>query len=208
MLSIALLAVILTAVGTSYALYRINITNSTTFKFVTGTLTLEISDSDPNGTITVNGLVPMSDATGMAQTGYSFTLTNSGTINAGYTMYLDDVIPSGETKTRVANNLIKINLTNTTTNTSNTYRLSDLTDRKLEEGILNATSSNSYILRIWLDESATNAEQNKYFAAKIRVDGVQANSIQNAGTTSAASVTTTQGVSLQQAIDNLSQLFD
>ena len=176
-LSIALVTVVLAAVGTSYALFRINITSGSTFKFVTGTLNLEISDVDSNGTIQVNNLVPMSDATGMSQTGYSFTLTNTGSINSNYTMYLDDVIPSGETKTRLSNSLIRVNLTNTTTNTSTTYTLSDLTNRVLEVGTLNAgnNNTNNYVLRLWLDQSATNSEKNKYFAVKIRVDGTQQN---------------------------------
>lgn len=207
MLSIALLVVVLTAVGTSYALFKMNITSGTTFKIVTGTLKLEISDSESDGTITLNNLIPMSDATALSQPGYSFTLTNTGSIDSQYTMYLEDVIPSGETKTRISDSLIKVNLTNTTTNTSTTYTLSNLTDRVLEVGTLNAgnNNTNNYVLRIWLDQSATNAEKNKYFAVKIRVDGLQANQVV---TRAATSVTTTQGQTLQQAIDDLAAQFD
>lgn len=180
---IAVIGIIGAALATSYALFNINVTKDKINKIVMGNLELSINDSNntfTDGKIVVNNMVPMKDATGMAQDGYSFTLTNTGSIDAGYSIFIDDVVvanlPSGITG-RLDNSKVRVNLTNITTNTSNTYTLSSLTDRKLETGTLDAGTANSYVLRIWLDYTAGNESQNKYFAAKLRIDSVQKNSI-------------------------------
>jgi len=180
---LSIIGIIVVALATSYALFNINVTKDKINKIVMGNLELSINDSNntfTDGKIVVNNMVPMKDATGMVQDGYSFTLTNTGSIDAGYSIFIDDVVvanlPSGITG-RLDNSKVRVNLTNITTNTSNTYTLSSLTDRKLETGTLDAGDTNSYVLRIWLDYTAGNESQNKYFAAKLRVDSVQKNSI-------------------------------
>ena len=177
-LSIALVAVVLAAVGTSYALFRYKIIDGDNFKVITGNLELSLSDNAPNSEIVINNLIPMEDETGMQQEGYTFTLTNTGSIDSFYTMYLDDIVPDGETKTRIDSSLIKVNITNNTTNESNTYRLSEMTERVLTSGTLDTSTNTtvSYTLRIWLDINADDSNQNKYFAAKVRVIGEQKNS--------------------------------
>ena len=180
---LSIIGIIVVALATSYALFNINVTKDKINKIVMGNLELSINDSNntfTDGKIVVNNMVPMKDATGMAQDGYSFTLTNTGSIDAGYSIFIDDVVvanlPSGITG-RLDNSKVRVNLTNITTNTSNTYTLSSLTDRKLETGTLDAGDTNSYVLRIWLDYTAGNESQNKYFAVKIRIDSIQKNSI-------------------------------
>ena len=204
-LSIALVAVILAAVGTSYALFRYKILDGDNFKVLVGNLELDLSDNMPNSEIVINNLVPMKDETGMQQEGYSFTLTNTGSIDANYTMYLDDIVPAGEAKTRIDSSLIKVNITNDITNTSNTYRLSELTDRVLAKGKLDTSTNTSvtYTLRIWLDINADNSSQNKYFAAKVRVAGTQKNQ-----EIASENVQTTSGKNLQQELDDLANLLD
>ena len=205
-LSMALIVVVLAAVGTSYALFRYRILDGDNFKVIVGNLQLDLADSVPNGEIVINNLVPMTETTAMQQEGYSFTLTNTGSIEAYYTMYLDDIVPGGETKGRIDSSQIKVNITNNTTSTSNTYRLSELTDRVLGKGTLNTTDNRTanYTLRIWLDINADNSSQNKYFAAKIRVAGIQKNQVLQATNIQ----TTTEGKSLQEAIDDLASLLD
>ena len=204
-LSIALVAIVLAAVGTSYALFRYKILDGDNFRILVGNLELSLSDNMPNSEIVINNLIPMTEINGMNQEGYTFTLTNTGSIDANYTMYLDDIVPDGETKERIDSSLIKVNITNNTTNVSNTYRLSELTDRVLTKGSLNTSDNKTanYTLRIWLDINADNSSQNKYFAAKVRVVGTQKNQ-----EIAAENVQTTSGKNLQQQLDELADLLD
>ena len=178
---LSIIAIIIVAIATSYALFNINITKDKVFKVAIGNLELTLDDSSntfTDGKIVANNLVPMKDDIGMQKNGYNFTLTNTGTIDANYSIYIDDVVlanlPSNITG-RLDNSVVRVNLTNVTTSESHTYTLSEITDRLLETGTLNANESNSYILKMWLDYKAGNESQNKYFAAKIRVDSVQSN---------------------------------
>ena len=178
---LSIIAIIIVAIATSYALFNINITKDKVFKVAIGNLELTLDDSSntfTDGKIVANNLVPMKDDLGMQENGYNFTLTNTGTIDANYSIYIDDVVlanlPNNITE-RLDNSVVRVNLTNVTTSESHTYTLSEITDRLLETGTLNANESNSYILKMWLDYKAGNESQNKYFAAKIRVDSVQSN---------------------------------
>lgn len=186
---IAIIGIVIAALAVSYALFNINITKNKINKIVMGNLELTINDDNANNTFTngkivVNSMVPMKDTTGMQQNGYSFTLTNTGSIDAYYSIYLDDVVvadlPNGITG-RLDNSLVRVNLTNTTTSESHTYTLSDIPNRVLEVGTLDtsANKANNYVLRIWLDYSAGNEAQNKYFAVKLRVDSIQNNATYN-----------------------------
>ena len=180
---ISIIAICILAISTSYALFSINITKNKNFKVAIGNLILALDDSNnnfDNGKIVANNMVPMRDQTGMEQDGYKFTITNNGTINAGYSIYIDDVVLANlpdNTDGRLDNSVVRVNLTNTTTQQSKTYTLSEISNRLLETGLLNVGDSNSYVLRIWLDYKAGNESQNKYFAAKIRVDSVQKNNV-------------------------------
>ena len=180
---VSIVLIVVLALATSYALFNINITKNKIFRITMGNLELTMNDDNntlTDGKIVVNRMVPMKDTTGMEQDGYTFSLTNTGTINAQYAIYLDDVtlnnLPNGITG-RLDNDLVRINLTNTTTNTSNTYTLSEISNRIVEIGTLSAgaNNTNNYILRIWMDYSADNSAQNKYFAAKLRIDSFQSN---------------------------------
>ena len=174
-LSIALVAVILAAVGTSYALFKYKIVDGDKFKVLTGNLELSLSDNAPNAQIVVDGLLPMKEATGMQQQPYTFTLTNTGTLNSVYTIYIDNIIPENETKERIPDSLMKANLHNITNDKS--YAIDLDGSRILETSMLEPGESNEYELRLWLDENATSDEQGKYYAVKIRIDGVQDNAV-------------------------------
>ena len=174
-----IVAVCILAISTSYAIFNINVTKNKIFKVAIGNLELTLDDQNntfTDGKIVASNMVPARDNVGITSTGYNFTLKNTGSIDASYSIYLDDVVlstlPTG-TDGRLDNSLVRVNLTNTTTNTSKTYTLSQIHNRLLESGTLDSGDSNSYVLRMWLDYTAGNEAQNKYYATKIRVDSVQ-----------------------------------
>ena len=160
------LLLIIAGIATSYALFSMNVTKNKVFKVGVGKLELTLNDNDSNNNFDQNGnaiienLYPMKEADGLNQEGYHFTITNTGSMDAGYTIYLDDVVKENIEVGRVNSSLIKINFTNNTTNTTHTYSLSELTDRILESGQLAKNATNSYTLKVWLDYSAGNEAQN------------------------------------------------
>ena len=177
---ISVLLIVVLALATSYALFRLNVTKDTNFKVKAGFLELSIDDSNlgnviENGKIIVNNLEPMKENTALTRDGYNFKLKNTGSIDSGYTIYLDSIVLESETKERLDNSLIKVNLTNNDTNESHTYNYGELGSGILDYGMLDVNEENSYTLRIWLDYSADNSAQDKYFAVQIRVDGTQQN---------------------------------
>ena len=167
--------VIIGAVATSYALFTYNVTKNSPFKVAVGNLQLSISDNVNQDKIIINDMVPTKDEVALSQSGYNFTITNTGSIDANFILYLDNITPSNNSKERLPDNLVKINLTNTTTNQSTTYTLSNLPQKVIDTGTLASNASNSYTLRVWLDYSAGNEAQNKYYAGKLRIEGTQAN---------------------------------
>ena len=170
------IVIVLLAVGTSYALFRINVTKNTDFKLKVGNLELTINDNTntfTDGKLIINNMVPTKESDALQQTGYNFTLTNTGTIDANYKIYLDDAMVSGST--RLSDSLIKVNITNTTLNQSRTVSLNELANRIIDTGTITKNTSYNYTLRVWLDYNAGNDSSNKYFGLKLRIDGKQSN---------------------------------
>jgi hypothetical protein len=171
---IAVVGVVLIALGTSYALFTFNVTKNSNFKISVGSLELSITDTNSEDRIIVNNLEPKKDSIALSEDGYTFTITNTGSLDAYYTVYLEDIIPNGETKTRIANNLMHVNLsTSSTADSSNSKLISALNGGVLTTGTLSAGDSINYTLRLWLDYNAGNEAQNKYFASRIRIDSTQ-----------------------------------
>ena len=93
-ISVLLLGVIVLALTSSYALFRFNVTKNTNFKLAIGTLELSISDTTTEDKFIMQNTVPTRDEVALSQNGYSFTLTNTGTLDSYYTVYLDDILLS------------------------------------------------------------------------------------------------------------------
>ena len=175
--SILLVAVIV-ALSTSYAMFRFNVTKNTNFKLALGTLELTIKDTTTEDKFILKNTVPTKDDVALGEDGYKFTLTNTGTIDSYYSIYLDDILLS-DAGERLDNSYIRFNLLNESNNQSNTSSLSSYSsdNRLITNGFLKKGESVTYILRMWVDYEAGNEAQNKYFATQIRVVGTQANAV-------------------------------
>ena len=177
-LSSILVITIVLAFSASYALFRFNVTKNTNFKLTLGTLELVIKDTTTEDKFVLTNVVPMKDETALEQKGYTFTLTNTGTIDSYYSVYLDDILLDNAGN-RLENSYIRINLLNEKTGLSSTKYYSELTDEEslLENGFLKVGESITYTFHMWLKYDAGNEAQNKYFATQIRVVGTQANAV-------------------------------
>ena len=175
--SILLVAVIV-ALSTSYAMFRFNVTKNTNFKLALGTLELTIKDTTTEDKFILKNTVPTKDDVALGEDGYKFTLTNTGTIDSYYSVYLDDILLS-DAGERLDNSYIRFNLLNESNNQSNTSSLSSYSsdNRLITNGFLKKGESVTYILRMWVKYETGNEAQNKYFATQIRVVGTQANAV-------------------------------
>ena len=175
--SILLVAVIV-ALSTSYAMFRFNVTKNTNFKLALGTLELTIKDTTTEDKFILKNTVPTKDDVALGEDGYKFTLTNTGTIDSYYSIYLDDILLS-DAGERLDNSYIRFNLLNESNNQSNTSSLSSYSsdNRLITNGFLKKGESVTYILRMWVKYEAGNEAQNKYFATQVRVVGTQANAV-------------------------------
>lgn len=71
-----------------------------------GTLSLTLDESASDG---ITAAEPVEDSVGLTYTPYTFTLTNNGSLNSSYTIYLDDdTLDTGQT--RVDSQYIKCDL--------------------------------------------------------------------------------------------------
>ena len=178
-----LIGLFLLVFGLSYALFTVTLNGTKKVKVKTGKLELQLLDENNNDitdannagyVINLDNQVPVDDETGLGTQAFEFKLKNNGTIDASYTIYLDDVaLEEGED--RLPDSAVRYSLTKNGSSDS----AQDLTtigtnpNRKLDEGIIKKDVTNTYTLKIWIDEEVTNEAMDKVFAATLRVVGEQ-----------------------------------
>ena len=178
-----LIGLFLLVFGLSYALFTVTLNGTKKVKVKTGKLELQLLDKNNNDitdannagyVINLDNQVPVDDETGLGTQAFEFKLKNNGSIDARYTVYLDDVaLESGET--RLPDSAIRYSLTKNGSN-DNPQDLTTIgtnPNRKLDEGIIKKDITNTYTLKIWIDEEADNNAMDKVFAATLRVEGTQ-----------------------------------
>ena len=178
-----LIGLFLLVFGLSYALFTVTLNGTKKVKLKTGKLELQLLDANNNDitdannagySINLDNQVPVDDETGLGTQAFEFKLKNNGTIDASYTIYLDDVaLEEGEN--RIADEYIRYSLTKNGSNDE----AKDLTtigtnpNRKLDEGVIKKDETNTYTLKVWVKESADNNAMDKVFNTTLRVEGVQ-----------------------------------
>ena len=172
---IAFLAVILLTIvlGTSYAFFTIFIDEGTESEIVAGTFNVKFYEGR---NINLANASPMSDEEGLATDGYTFTIENTGTINANYNVSLEEKTATGNTLDK---KYIKYSVKVGDGDWSTPRILGDNQNGMLiNNGELSATSGENqvkYEIKLWLREDADNSAQGKRFSARLVVSGVQSN---------------------------------
>ena len=182
-----LIALFLIVFGLSYALFQVTLNGTKKVKLKTGKLELQLLDennspiyvtgqnSESSFAINLENQVPESDEVGLDQEGFTFKLKNTGNVKAKYTIYLDDVV-LGTDETRIDDGYVKYALTKNGTESTPALVSSMVVDnaRELDKGVIETdNTTNTYTLKIWIDEAATNAAMDKVFSATLRVEAVQ-----------------------------------
>lgn len=188
--TVLLIAICLvTLVGSSYALFTRTLTGTKKVSVQTGTLKVDFSEGNR---INLSNVAPMSDSDGMNTTPYTFTITNSGTMNAYYTVRNEEdssnTLNNKYIKYRLINDNYDSGIKTLDTMGNGYYMLSS-------ENSLSVGQSITYKLYLWISSEADNEAQSKTYQSKIVVQSTT-NSI---GDTVAA--TLLKGVGSNGSID-------
>ena len=170
LIAIALALVLL--LGGTYAWFTLTLKGNNTNVLRAGTLSLVLDDTTGGG-IKLEKAVPISDTKGKTGTEYTFTLQNKGTKTASYTIYLDDVALETNEK-RMDDSKVKYQLIK---NSSESIALlSTLSDKVLDSGTIDGSTTNTYSLRVWIDSAAENEVMNTILYKQLRIEATQAGS--------------------------------
>ena len=163
-LIILILISILTLIGSSYALLSKTFT-SKKLSVEVGTLKVDFTEGNA---ITMDNAMPMTDENGMNTTPYTFTITNSGTIDSYYTISNEE-----DSNNTLDTTYLKYKLVSNDGYDSGIKRLKDIgtgTYRIVDERSLVKNKSTTYKLYLWIASDAGNDIQNKIYKSKIIVN--------------------------------------
>ncbi len=160
--------------GSSYAFFSSSITSK---DYVMTTGNLQLNFSKKSNEINLTNTYPLSNVDGLATEGYSFDITNNGSISTKYQLRLEldpnNTIPIEYI--RLSYVKTKENGVNTNNSLSEPVLLSDLnaTYSFVKDEVIEPLKTDSYTLKLWIDFSAPNDIQGKTFKAKIVIDSLQ-----------------------------------
>ena len=163
-LIILILISIITLIGSSYALLTKSFKGDK-LSMQVGTLKVDFTEGNA---INMNNTIPMSDTDGLATTPYIFTITNSGTIDAYYTVSNEE-----DSSNTLDTTYLKMKITSDDGYDSGIVTLKSLgskTYRIIDEKILKTDKSITYKLYLWISGEAGNDIQDKTYKSKIVVN--------------------------------------
>ena len=178
-----LIGLFLLVFGLSYALFTVTLNGTKKVKVKTGKLELQLLDENDNDitkqqnagySINLENQVPISDEEGLQTQEFIFKLKNSGTISAKYTIYLDDIaLEEGEE--RLLDQYVRYSLTKngSSDEAKDLTNIGENPNRKLTSGVIKKDTTNTYTLKVWIDEDADNGAMDKVFSTILRVEGSQ-----------------------------------
>ena len=154
---------LVTLVGSSYALFTRTFTSTKKVSVQAGTLKVDFAEGNR---INLSNVAPMSDSDGMNTTPYTFTITNSGSVAAYYTIRNEEdssnTLNNKYIKYRLISDNYDSGIKTLDTIGSGYYMLSS-------ENTLAVGKSITYKLYLWLSSEANNDAQNKTYQSKIVV---------------------------------------
>ena len=163
-LIILILISIITLIGSSYALLTKSFKGDK-LSMQVGTLKVDFTEGNA---INMNNTIPMSDTDGLATTPYTFTITNSGTIDAYYTVSNEE-----DSSNTLDTTYLKMKITSDDGYDSGIVTLKSLgskTYRIIDEKILKTNKSITYKLYLWISGDTGNDIQDKTYKSKIVVN--------------------------------------
>ena len=155
---------IVALIGASYALLTMTLEGDKKITLTAGILKVDFTDGNY---INLDNVAPMTDREGQKTTPYTFTITNTGNINAYYHVSLEE-----EATNTLANSYLKMRLTNNQGYDSGVVKVNSYgtgTFNIKSEETLEPEDTVTYTLWMWLDNDADNSAQGKEYKSKIVV---------------------------------------
>lgn len=168
---VALIAVI----GSSYAFFTTQLHGQKDNTIEVGTFVLNLNEASDG--VSITNAVPVTETYALAHsTPYKFSLANTGSVDASYTLKMvEQAIGEG---TKLPTNKIRYQLSYGATEGAKTTvkkgLVSELTSGSIDAGTIAAGDTNYYQLILWVDQDATKEEvAGTKYVAKIDVDAIQ-----------------------------------
>lgn len=143
-------------------------------KLTTGTLILNLDDSTSSG-ISLASAIPVSDSDGLMTTAYTFTIKNTGTLNANYQLVLvnddDKYATHGCAEHQMPWTSVKYSFSKN--GTVQAPQLLNGDPKVFDTGILKPNETNSYALKLWIADIAQNDIMGTHLHAKIKLQAIQ-----------------------------------
>ena len=155
---------VIALIGASYALLTMTIEGDKKVSLTAGILKVDFAEGD---NINLDNVAPMTDAQGQKTTPYTFTITNTGNINAYYHVSLEE-----DVNNTLSNSYLKMRLTSDNGYDSGVVKVSSYGSGSFDitsEATLEPSDKVTYQLWMWLDYNADNSAQGKLYQSKIVV---------------------------------------
>ncbi len=169
---LSILAVTIISLGSAFAVFT-SISKSEEYNVIkVGTLNIDFGEDSTN-TINLTGQYPMSDEDGLKLTPYTFSIKNTGDLEASYEILIEDDSDMIERDNCLGSQLnkdyIKFKL-----DTSEALILSSIEDNDyvIATGTLEAGSSVTYTLYVWIKDGVGNDVLNKHYHGKVVVNAM------------------------------------
>ena len=166
-LTISILCILTITIGLSYGYYLLNKVQEN--NNIAGSKCFNLEFTNEKNAISLDNMYPISDEEGRKLTPYSFTITNTCDMLAGYTVNMEmlegTTLNSKYLDVMVNNEEIKL-LTNY--ESTSTVITGSTESRILAKGTLAYNDSVDYTVRFWMDKDVEDTESmNKLFKSKI-----------------------------------------
>ena len=155
---------VIALIGASYALLTMTIEGEKKVSLTAGILKVDFAEGD---NINLDNTAPLTDAQGQKTTPYTFTITNTGNINAYYHVSLEE-----DVNNTLSNSYLKMRLTSDNGYDSGVVKVSGYGTGEFDitsEATLEPSDKVTYQLWMWLDYNADNSAQGKEYKSKIVV---------------------------------------
>ncbi len=170
---IVIVLLLMLGIGFSYAWWRYTVIQDKTNVGVSKCFSIELANQANE--INLTNMYPITDEEGRKLTPYTFTLKNTCSVSAKYSLNMEmlegTTLNSNYLAVLVNNKDIKLL---SSYNTATTVIDGSTESRTLDTGTLAPNGSKDYSISIWMDKSVTLSDdaQNKVFKSKVVVDAV------------------------------------
>ncbi len=159
-------------IGATYAWFSLTINKSKTNIIRAGNLKINLVDCEKD--LVLKNAVPVSDNKGMQSEVCTFKVENTGTTSIDYSVYLDDT-DELTTDERMNDKYVKFGLIKN----DGDPKIGELPttgvnpDRVLTSEKIGGLTTDTYKLRVWINQDADNGVMGTIFSGKVRIDATQ-----------------------------------